>query len=133
MRTQVDDVGMDTTALAENSLLQEISGAYTLHDLTHEYLQLLTRTAPDIVSTATSRQAVFLASPETLHTYMDDDDDNLGGPYSLVMLWATVQKIDSSRKAWDEVIKVEKASRDVVYMREAGSLLLLMVRTEEQS
>lgn len=124
---------MDTATLAENSLLQEISGAYTLHDLTHEYLELHTKTAPDIVSLATSRQAVYLASPETLHTYMDDDNDNLGGPYSLVKLWVTVQKIDSMRKAWDEVMKVEKASTDMVYMREAGSLLLLMVRTEEQN
>lgn len=139
---QAQDSQTDLDAFVENGLLllhlNEASGAhYVLHDLVQEYLRLHAETSPELLSSAVSRQALFLASPGTLRAYMshdNDDNDTFGGPYSLVRSWATIQEIDPSRKAWDQVMKVvEEASTDEVYMRDAGSLLLLLVRAKQNT
>lgn len=122
-----EDVESDGKVLADYSLMHEVAGAYRLHDLTHDYLQLHTKMTPDTVAVAVSRQAKFLVLPETLYTYTSEEDEDYGGLHALVRLWTTVKKLDRSRTVWDGVQKAG-ASPGWKYLREAGVLMLLVVR-----
>lgn len=129
--TQVEeDTRIDMSVLVNNSLLHETSGAYWLHDLTHEYLQLLNRMDSRLLPSATCRQAKFLARAATLHEYANDVSAAHGGLYALMKLWATLSHADSPMRAWEYISRVPEAKMDETYMSEAGRLLILMVRAE---
>lgn len=132
MHPQADeDVKEDLEFLSDYSLVHETSGTYySLHDLTHEYLQLHTKMTPEVISTAVSRQVRFIVAPETLRAYSQSSDDSntSGGLYLLVKLWITIKKLDQSRVISKDVMEVPQASTDWSYMKEAGDLLTLVVR-----
>lgn len=83
---------------------------------------------PDVIAAAVSRQAQFLVAVKTLQTHASAEKEVNGGMFSLVKLWATIKKLDRSRKIWDGVKKVLGASADKTYMREAGNLMMRVVR-----
>lgn len=126
-----EDTRTDIRDLVKNGLLHEASGAYRLHDLTHEVLHLLSRMDPSNLALATNRQAIFLAKAETMRAYAEDVDDVYGGLYSLVRLWVTLWVIDGSGSAWkhmvQHMVQVREAATDTTYMTHAGTMLMIMV------
>lgn len=126
------DAKADISVLVEYSLLQELqeaSGVYRLHDLTHEFLQLVSRVEAGHLPRATSRLANFLAKPETLLAYTKDLDGIYGGVYSLVKLWVTLKGVDGStwEKMAHQIVKVLETETNVANVTGAGDLLMRMV------
>lgn len=126
------DTEADIKELVENSLLHEMSGAYRLHDLTHQFLQRINRMEPDHLPQAISRQAKFLARHETLHAYAEDLGGVNGGLYALVKLWVALKGVDPAGSAWEQMarhmVQVPEAATDMTYMIRAGEILKIMVR-----
>lgn len=126
----ITDVPASADLLVDRCLLQPTAEGYRLHDLVLEYLQLTkVKSGSPLAGEASSRQARYLARLGVFAGYANRGTNVMtGGMYTLVALWNSVNKLDTTVNVEKCYAKSLEGVPDVEITIAIGLLLFLLVR-----